>query len=180
MARAMELTGSPASATTEGRRAEVMAVPRSPLYQAYQVAHWGFTALPVIAGLDKFASMLTNWNQYLAPQIGSFVVNHTPFTVSQVMMGVGAVEVLAGLLVALRPRIGAFVVAGWLAAIVVNLGMGAHFFDIALRDIGLMLSALTLGMLARHFDRRTVNEEEVEKEERRPMWRHRDDDVITR
>ena len=77
--------------------------------------------------------------------------------------------------------LGGAMLAAWLAAIVVNLGIGAHFFDIALRDLGLMLSAITLGMLARHFDRRSVDEDDVEeREERRPMWRHRDDDVITR
>ena len=178
MARAIEWTGSPAERTRE-----VVAVPSSPLYKAYQVLHWGFCALPVVAGLDKFAHLLVNWNQYLAPRIGSAIEAYPPVTAAQFMLGLGVLEVLAGLLVAVKPKIGGYVVALWLAGIIVNLIVGMHYFDVALRDFGLMLGALSLGMLARHFGR-AHKPGEIEELERgdtelaRPVsvraWRHRD------
>lgn len=181
MARAMEWTGSHG-------RSEVVAVPRSPLYKAYQALHWGFTAVPVIAGLDKFANLMTRWQDYLAPQVSSFISNNTPITPGQFMMGVGAVEILAGLLVAIRPRIGGTVVGLWLAAIVGNLLLGMHYFDIALRDVGLMVGAFALGYLGKHFDKAHKAEDVVEHEdrgvvmerstERGRFWRHRDDDMV--
>jgi hypothetical protein len=117
---------------------------KSPERQAYQILHWGFVAAPVIAGLDKFAGLLANWDKYLAPPIANMLGGsaHT------FMLVVGAIEVVAGLLVALKPRIGGYVVAGWLAGIIVNLLIGGHYFDIALRDFGLMLGALALARLA--------------------------------
>lgn len=169
-------------------RDEVIAVPRSPLYRAYQTMHWGLMAVPLIAGLDKFANMTTQWTDYVAPQIGAMIVNHTPFTVSQFMMGVGGVEILAALLVAVRPRIGGAVVGLWLMAIIANLLIGMHYFDIALRDFGLMVAAFGLSRLGQHFDRaHKVREDEVdvvrtETVETAPasrrFWRHRDDDMI--
>ena len=119
-------------------------VTHDPARQAYQLLHFGFIAAPVIAGLDKFAELLTDWDQYLAPPIARMLGGAAhPF-----MLVVGVVEVIAGLLVALRPKIGAYVVAGWLGGIIVNLLMSGRFFDIALRDFGLMLGALALGRLA--------------------------------
>ena len=170
-------------------RDEVIAVPRSPLYRAYQTMHWGLMAVPLIAGLDKFANMTTQWTDYVAPQIGAMIVNHTPFTVSQFMMGVGGVEILAALLVAIRPRIGGAVVGLWLMAIIANLLIGMHYFDVALRDFGLMVAAFGLSRLGQHFDRaHKVREDEVVHTERmetvetaptsRRFWRHRDDDMI--
>jgi hypothetical protein len=121
---------------------------KNPERQAYEILHWGFVAAPVIAGLDKFAGMLANWDAYLAPQIARMFGN----AAHSLMLVVGVVEVVAGLLVALRPRIGAYVVAGWLGAIIVNLLMSGRYFDIALRDFGLMLGALALGRLAQVHD----------------------------
>jgi hypothetical protein len=117
-------------------------------YQGYQILHWGFVALPVIAGLDKFTHLLTNWDTYLAPPIASMLGGfaHT------FMLIVGAVEVFAGLLVALKPKIGAWVVAGWLGAIIVNLLMGQNNGDIALRDLGLCIAAIALGRLSMTYD----------------------------
>ena len=122
----------------------------NPERQAYHILHVGFIAAPVIAGLDKFAGLLTNWDAYLAPQIAQMLggAAHT------FMLVVGVIEVIAGLLVALKPRIGAYVVAGWLGGIIVNLLMSGHYFDIALRDFGLMLGALALGRLASVQDHR--------------------------
>lgn len=122
---------------------------RSPERQAYQILHWGFVAAPVIAGLDKFAGLLTNWDLYLAPPVARALGGgaHT------FMLLVGAVEVVAGLLVAVRPRVGAYVVAAWLGGIILNLLASGRYFDVALRDFGLCLGALALGRLAQVYDR---------------------------
>lgn len=119
-------------------------ITRSPEHQAYQVLHWGFVAAPVIAGLDKFSGLLADWDAYLAPAVARVLGGAS----HGFMLVVGVVEVAAGLLVALRPRIGAYVVAAWLAGIIVNLLMSGRYFDVALRDFGLMLGALALGRLA--------------------------------
>jgi uncharacterized membrane protein YphA (DoxX/SURF4 family) len=122
---------------------------RSPERQAYQILHWGFVAAPVIAGLDKFAELLTDWDAYLAPPIARALGTGA----HGFMLLVGVVEVVAGLLVAVRPRVGAYVVAAWLAGIIVNLLLSGRYFDIALRDFGLCLGALALGRLAQIHDR---------------------------
>ncbi len=127
----------------------VTAESSSPAYQAYQVLHFGFVLLPVVTGLDKFAGWLTNWDVYLAPTIG----NSLPITAHQFMMGAGVIEIIAGLVVALKPRIGAVIVAVWLAAIIVNLLLMRTYYDIALRDFGLLLGALALSRLSIDFDR---------------------------
>jgi hypothetical protein len=116
----------------------------SPAYQAYQILHIGFTAAPIIAGLDKFFHVLVNWDQYLAP----FIAHLSPIGGHGLMLAVGVIEVIAGLLVAVKPRIGAFVVALWLLGIIVNLLILSGYYDVALRDFGLMLGALALGRLS--------------------------------
>jgi hypothetical protein len=123
-----------------------------PSYQAYQLLHWGFVAAPVIAGADKFVSVLTNWDRYLAPSIA----NVLPMSAHAFMMIVGAIELVAGLLVALKPRIGAYVVAAWLVGIIINLLLLGGFYDVALRDFGLFLGALALGRLSMLYDRPMV------------------------
>lgn len=116
--------------------------------QAYQLLHVGFVVAPVLAGLDKFTHLLADWDAYLAPPLARMLGGAAhPF-----MLVVGVVEVIAGLLVAVRPRIGAYVVAAWLAGIIVNLVISGRFLDIALRDVGLCLGALALGRLAQVFD----------------------------
>lgn len=152
MARVIGLTGSPAV-----RRRAVSYDPDSPVHQSYQLLHWGYCALPVIAGLDKFTNMLTDWTQYLAPSIASALADVLPAAAASpanLMKGVGVVEILAGLLVALKPRIGGYVVAAWLFGIVVNLVVGMRHLDVALRDFGLMLGAICLARLAAYVDRR--------------------------
>lgn len=132
-------------------RADPMGSVRSdPRYQAFMLLRIGFTALPIVMGIDKFFNGLTQWTQYLADWINNIV----PGTAEQLMYVVGGVEIAAGLLVALRPRIGAYVVAAWLAGIVINLVSYGEWYDIAVRDFGLMLGALTLGRLASVYDRR--------------------------
>ena len=95
-------------------------------------------------GLDKFFNVLTHWERYLAPTINDLV----PGTAHQAMLMVGVVEIAAGLLVAIRPRIGGYVVAAWLAGIIINLLLIPGFYDIALRDFGLFVAALALARLA--------------------------------
>jgi len=121
-------------------------------YQAFLTLYAGFVALPIIAGLDKFFDFLVNWSNYLAP-VATRVVPVSPHTF---MLGVGVVEIAAGVLVAVRPRIGAYVVAAWLWAIIINLLLAGGFYDIALRDFGLSIGALALGRLSQEYERRTT------------------------
>lgn len=115
-----------------------------PTYQAFWLLRIGFTVAPIAFGLDKFFHLLVNWDLYLAPRLNDII----PGTAHQAMYAVGAIEIVAGLLVALRPRFGAYVVAAWLAGIIFNLLLIPGFYDIALRDFGLLLGALTLARLA--------------------------------
>jgi hypothetical protein len=115
-----------------------------PARQAFILLRTVFTVAPVLFGLDKFFNVLTDWTIYLAP-VATAVV---PVSAQVFMYGVGAVEVLAGVLVALRPRIGSIVVAAWLLGIIVNLLILGSFYDVALRDFGLLVGALALNRLA--------------------------------
>ncbi len=110
--------------------------------QAFRILHLAFVVAPTVAGLDKFFEVLTDWDKYLAPSFARILGGHS------FMLVVGAVEIAAGLLVAVKPRIGAYVVAAWLAGIIVNLLLVGGYLDIALRDLGLLLGALALGRLA--------------------------------
>ena len=121
----------------------------SPSYQAYQILHLAFIVAPVVAGLDKFFHLLVNWDQYLPPIANTLVGGHG----HELMLGVGVIEVVAGIGVAFKPKIFAYVVAAWLALIIVNLLMIPGYFDVALRDFGLLLGALALARLSREFDR---------------------------
>jgi hypothetical protein len=120
-----------------------------PTYQAYQVLHVGFTILPILAGLDKFFDLLGNWDKYLTP----LVTHVLPLSAHTFMLIVGVIEIVAGLIVAFRPRIGAYIVTLWLWGIIVNLLLLRGYYDVALRDFGLSLSALALARLSREFDR---------------------------
>lgn len=110
---------------------------------AFQILRVGFTAAPVLFGLDKFFNVMTDWPQYL-PEFASDVVSG-----SVIMAVVGVVEIAAGVGVWLRPKIFSYVVAGWLAVIIITLALAGGFWDIALRDFGLLLGALALSQLAR-------------------------------
>ena len=132
--------------STEGRTARTTGRESlsDPAYQAFLVLRTVFTVAPIVFGLDKFANLLTDWPRYLAPWIDGIV----PGTAQQAMYAVGVVEILAGVLVAVAPRFGAWVVAAWLGGIIVNLLTIPGFYDIALRDFGLLVAAVALGRLA--------------------------------
>ena len=121
---------------------------RDPRYQAFALLRLAFTVAPIAFGVDKFFNVMVDWPIYLAPWINDLA----PGTAQQFMYSVGVTEILAGVAVALKPRYGAYVVAGWLAGIIVNLLTHSGFYDIALRDFGLMLGALTLARLAAVYD----------------------------
>lgn len=126
----------------EIRREDKEACCHSPSHQAFQLLRFAFTVAPILAGLDKFLYLLTNWEQYLSPQFSPFFPPHTT------MMIVGAIEIIAGIGVWIFPRIFSYIVALWLLAIIVNLLLLGRFYDIALRDFGLMLGALALARLS--------------------------------
>lgn len=121
-----------------------------PSKQAFVLLRTVFTIAPIIFGLDKFFNLLTYWPQYL-PHLVTDVV---PMTAQQFMFVVGAIEIVAGLLVAFRPRLGSLVVAAWLAGIIVNLLILPGFFDVALRDFGLLVAAVALYRLSFVYDGR--------------------------
>ena len=122
---------------------------KDPVYQAYKLLHVGFTVAPIVAGLDKFFDVLTNCDAYLAPVANRVLAGHG----HAFMLVVGVIEIVAGIGVALRPRIFSYVVAAWLLGIVVNLLLippsnPLPHYDVALRDFGLLLGALALGRLS--------------------------------
>lgn len=119
-----------------------------PAYQAFLLLRLTFTVAPILFGLDKFFNVMVDWETYLAPWINDIV----PGSASTAMHLVGVVEILAGILVALKPRYAAYVVAAWLAGIIIDLLTLSGYYDVALRDFGLMLGALTLARLASVYD----------------------------
>ncbi|MER7406390.1 hypothetical protein ABT373_28940 [Streptomyces sp. NPDC000070] len=123
------------------------AVLSDPGYQAFVILRAGFTVAPILFGLDKFANLLVDWPAYLAPWIDDVV----PGSAQAAMYAVGVVEIVAGLAVALAPRFGGWLVAGWLAGIIVNLLTIPGHYDIALRDFGLLLGAVALARLAQRY-----------------------------
>jgi uncharacterized membrane protein YphA (DoxX/SURF4 family) len=119
-----------------------------PAYQAFLIMRIAFTVAPILFGLDKFFNILVHWEIYLASWINDII----PGTATTAMHLVGVVEIVAGVFVALKPRYGAYVVAAWLGGIIIDLLTYSGYYDIALRDFGLMLGALTLARLASKYD----------------------------
>ncbi|MGW7361305.1 hypothetical protein ACWGI0_32975 [Streptomyces sp. NPDC054802] len=135
------------SATTTTASAARRAMLTDPGYQAFVILRTGFTVAPILFGLDKFANLLVDWPTYLAPWINDVV----PGSAQAAMYAVGVIEIVAGLAVALAPRFGGWLVAGWLAGIIVNLLTIPGHYDIALRDLGLLLGAVALARLAQRY-----------------------------
>src|ERR687888_1034928 len=121
---------------------------RAAACQAFWLLRIGFTAAPILFGIDKFFNWTVHWPDYLAGWINDIA----PGTAQQFMYFVGVVEIVAGLLVLLKPRYAAYVVAAWLAGIIINLFSYGEYYDVAVRDIGLMAGALVLGRLASVYD----------------------------
>jgi uncharacterized membrane protein YphA (DoxX/SURF4 family) len=133
--------GSPATSVVDRLKVD-------PAYQAFWMLRIGFAALPILFGLDKFFDVTVNWEIYLAPWINDIV----PGSAAEAMYAVGVIEILAGVAVALKPRYAAYVVAAWLGGIIVNLLTLSGYYDVALRDFGLLVGALTLARLASKYD----------------------------
>jgi len=112
--------------------------------------HLAYVVAPIVAGVDKFFHVLVNWDQYLSPLAAQML----PVAPHTFMLAVGVIEIVAGLLVALMPAVGAWVVAAWLCGIILNLLSIPGYFDVALRDLGLALGAVALARLASEFDTR--------------------------
>jgi hypothetical protein len=131
--------------------ARALIAPASDTYgrQAFRILKFGFIVAPIVAGLDKFFHVLTDWDKYLPAAVNAMVGGRG----HELMLAVGVIEIVAGIGVAVRPRIFAYVVAAWLGVIIVNLLMTGGYLDIALRDLGLLLGALALGRLSAAFDR---------------------------
>ncbi|MCW2132017.1 hypothetical protein [Arthrobacter sp. VKM Ac-2550] len=117
---------------------------RSHTHQAFLLLRTVFTIAPILFGLDKFFNVMVDWTTYLAP-IATDII---PVSPQAFMYAVGVIEILAGILVAWKPRIGSLVVAAWLAGIIINLLLVPGYFDVALRDFGLLVGALALNRLS--------------------------------
>jgi hypothetical protein len=132
-------------------RAGYVDVPRTqrevrsaPSLQAQRLLRAAFTIVPIVAGVDKFFDMLTQWGRYLSVTYATL----SPFNVTATLYTVGFIEIAAGIVVAFAPRIGGWLVAGWLGLIILNLALLGGYWDIALRDFGLMLGAIALARLS--------------------------------
>lgn len=130
--------------STAAERTNGRSLVTEPGHQAFLLLRTVFTVAPILFGLDKFTNLLADWTIYLAPVATSVV----PLPAQTIMYAVGVVEIIAGIVVAVRPRFGSLLVAAWLLGIIINLLLLGSFFDIALRDFGLLVGALALNRLA--------------------------------
>lgn len=143
---------SPTADVTASAAASSLPLRQDPTRQAFLILRGAFVIAPIVFGLDKFTNWLVQWDQYLAPVLS----DPLPVSPHQAMYAVGVIEVAAGVLVALHARLGALVVVAWLAGIVVNLLLIPGFYDVALRDFGLLLAAVALQRLATRYDPRPL------------------------
>ena len=143
-------TSSRATTAEGGLIARIRAA--DPAEQAFMILRAAFTIAPILFGADKFFHLMVNWDKYLAPALS----NPLPFTPHQLMYALGVTEIIAGLLVAIHPRLGGPVVSAWLVGIIINLLLIPGFYDVALRDFGLFLAAIALSRLATRYDPRPL------------------------
>jgi uncharacterized membrane protein YphA (DoxX/SURF4 family) len=115
------------------------------LKQIQTTLRLSYGIVPIVAGLDKFTNLLTNWSDYLSSNISSAL----PFAPATFMKVVGIIEIIAGLIVLVRPLIGAYIVMAWLVCIALQLIIGGHYFDVAVRDLVMAIGAYTLAQLSR-------------------------------
>lgn len=130
--------------TTSAARATGQTPVMEPARQAFLLLRTVFTVAPIVFGLDKFTNILADWTVYLAP----LATNVVPLPAQTIMYIVGVVEIIAGITVAVRPRFGSLLVAVWLLGIIINLLILGGFYDVALRDFGLLVGALALNRLS--------------------------------
>lgn len=123
---------------------ERMAI-KQPVNQIFNLLKYCFVIVPIVAGADKFTHVLTNWEQYLNPAFAEML----PVPVSSFMMVIGAIEIIAGLIVLKKPEIGGYIVAAWLTAIAVTLIIGLNYLDVAVRDLVMAIAAYTMAQLAK-------------------------------
>ncbi len=116
-------------------------------YQAFRILQFAFIVAPILAGLDKFFNLLTNWIQYLSPLAQRLLHGHGDVF----MKAAGVIEIIAGVGMIFLPKYFAYIVAVWLLLIIINLVLTSHYFDIALRDLGLLLAAIALGKLSQKY-----------------------------
>ena len=110
----------------------------------YTQLKFTYAIVPILAGIDKFTHLLTNWDKYLAPAVADVI----PFEPHTFMLIVGVIEIIAGAIVLIRPKLGAIIVALWLLSIVINLLISGEYFDIAVRDLVMAIGAYSLYLLA--------------------------------
>ncbi len=145
----MSVTTAPPAGRSATVALSLDALKSDPAYQGYMLLRIGFTVAPIAFGIDKFFNVMVNWERYLAPWIHHL----SPLSAVNTMHIVGVIEIAAGIAVAIKPRYGAYLVAAWLGGIIINLLSYSGYYDVALRDFGLMLAALTLARLASTYDR---------------------------
>lgn len=121
------------------------AIQQPVLRPTFNLLKYTFVVLPIAAGADKFLHLLTDWNKYLNPDIASVL----PFPVSTFMMIAGVIEIVAGLIVLIKPGIGGYIVAAWLAAIALTLLAGGMYLDVAVRDLVMAIAAFSMARLAK-------------------------------
>lgn len=114
------------------------------LHTVWAVLKYTYAIVPIVAGLDKFTHLLTNWDKYLSPIVAEII----PFSPHTFMLIVGVIEIMAGVLVLIRPRIGGYIVAAWLVGIAINLLTTGEYFDIAVRDLVMAVGAFCLAQLS--------------------------------
>ena len=116
----------------------------TPADRVRSIMHWTYGLVPIVAGADKFTHLLTDWDKYLAPQIANLL----PRSVHSFMNIVGIIEIVAGVLVLVKPRIGSLVVALWLLGIAINLVLTGQYYDVAVRDTVMAIGAFSLHILS--------------------------------
>ena len=109
------------------------------------VLRFTFGLVPIVAGLDKFTDILVNWDTYLHPGIASML----PFAAHTFMEIVGVIEIIAGVIVLIRPVIGGYIVMAWLWCIAIQLIASGKFFDVAVRDVVMGIGAMSLARLSK-------------------------------